>query len=368
MNEESQKLFYNLCSPNAKVGLEIGALDRPLIDKKIISESGSIHYLDHLSTADLKKKYQSDSSVNLDAIVDVDLICKDGDLDKSLGTEKFDYVVASHVIEHVPNVIKWLQSIFKSLKPNGILFLVIPDKRFTFDYLRPLTTFGSLLNAYHEKRTIPSIADVYDHYSTAMKIDGGKVWQGLFNNADLLPLASSDLAMKTAEDVLKNKNYHDVHVSVFTPHSFAAILEHLIENEFIFPQIVLYQVTKPYKIEFHVALRKPEESLDNLKQKSKATLPVLSIDSFLSPYMPQVKQLSEAVESLGNTNQELGRVIASQQSSFCELTENYKLLQKRMDISQATLDRKSIKLLLKAMHIIVGFKSLVNGSETREKK
>ena len=61
-------------------------------------------------------------------------------------------------------------------------------------------------------------------------------------------------------------------------------------------------------------------------------------------------------------------VIASQQSSFCELTENYKLLQKRMDISQATLDRKSIKLLLKAMHIIVGFKSLVNGSDTREKK
>ena len=105
MNEESRKLFYNFCNPDSRVGLEIGALDRPLIDKKSIGGSGTIYYLDHLATADLKKKYGSDTSVNLDQIVDVDLVCEDGDLGKSLGTNQFDYVIASHVIEHVPNVI-----------------------------------------------------------------------------------------------------------------------------------------------------------------------------------------------------------------------------------------------------------------------
>ena len=54
---------------------------------------------------------------------------------------RFDYVIANHVIEHVPNLISWFENIANLLNPNGILFCAIPDSKFTFDKFRPITHF-----------------------------------------------------------------------------------------------------------------------------------------------------------------------------------------------------------------------------------
>ncbi len=47
-----------------------------------------------------------------------------------------DLLVASHVIEHVPDLITWLREIASVLKPTGQARLAIPDRRYTFDLLR----------------------------------------------------------------------------------------------------------------------------------------------------------------------------------------------------------------------------------------
>ena len=96
-------------------------------------------------------------------LVDVDFVIKDGGILEAVH-ETFDYVVAAHVFEHVPNPIAWLDEMRALLRPGGILSLIIPDRRFTFDVLRPATSSGEMLEAYYTKRAKPSFADVFDQY------------------------------------------------------------------------------------------------------------------------------------------------------------------------------------------------------------
>ncbi len=52
----------------------------------------------------------------------------DGWVDKPDGTQ-YDVVIASHVIEHVPNVQDFIHFMLASLTPNGILILVWPNPK-----------------------------------------------------------------------------------------------------------------------------------------------------------------------------------------------------------------------------------------------
>ncbi|MCY7273284.1 MAG: class I SAM-dependent methyltransferase [Phormidesmis sp. CAN_BIN44] len=72
--------------------------------------------------------------MNLSKIVDVDYVWGEKSLIDLLETEApLDYVIASHVIEHVPDFIGWLSEVRGILKPGGILSLAIPDKRQCLD-------------------------------------------------------------------------------------------------------------------------------------------------------------------------------------------------------------------------------------------
>ena len=57
-----------------------------------------------------------------------------------------DYVVASHVLEHVANPAAALAEWRRVTRPGGIIYLVVPDRRMTFDRTRPLTTVDHLLD------------------------------------------------------------------------------------------------------------------------------------------------------------------------------------------------------------------------------
>jgi len=45
--------------------------------------------------------------------------------------ESQDFIIANHVLEHVINVIQSVRRWYEVLKPNGILYLSVPDWRFT---------------------------------------------------------------------------------------------------------------------------------------------------------------------------------------------------------------------------------------------
>lgn len=53
--------------------------------------------------------------------------------------DSLDYVVTSHVLEHVANPVAALVEWHRVLRSGGIMYLVVPDRRFTFDHPREPT-------------------------------------------------------------------------------------------------------------------------------------------------------------------------------------------------------------------------------------
>ena len=156
-------------------GLEIGPLATPRVRK----EEGPVRYVDHASAAELHEKYATDQGMRdrLDEIVDVDYVLGEStNLSEAVASDApFDYVIASHVIEHIPDTIGWLDDLTRVLRPGGILSLVIPDKRYCFDINRSLTEVSDLVDANLRGLRQPSFRQAYDFYAKAI---GGVVDPG----------------------------------------------------------------------------------------------------------------------------------------------------------------------------------------------
>lgn len=62
--------------------------------------------------------------------------------------DTYDFILASHSLEHIANPLKALKEWLRVLKRGGVLLAILPDKRYTFDHKRPVTAFGHLLEDY----------------------------------------------------------------------------------------------------------------------------------------------------------------------------------------------------------------------------
>jgi predicted SAM-dependent methyltransferase len=60
----------------------------------------------------------------------------------------YDFVLSSHVIEHVANPLQGLSEWLRVLKQGGILVLLVPHKDGTFDHRRPVTPLDHLIEDY----------------------------------------------------------------------------------------------------------------------------------------------------------------------------------------------------------------------------
>ena len=153
--------------------LEMGALDKPVLPP----DAFDVCYLDHLSTAELRRKYESDPSVDASKIVDVRYVWHGGSIaDSVVDRQKFDLVLASHVFEHFPNPVGWLLDVPNILKDDGCICLMLPDKRFTFDLDRRNTILSDWIGWYLEKLERPSPRQVFDHFSNVRDVSSAEVW------------------------------------------------------------------------------------------------------------------------------------------------------------------------------------------------
>ena len=94
-------------------------------------------------------------------------ICDAVDL-KFIPSLSYDFILASHVIEHIANPIKALLEWLRILKENGILLLVVPHRDGTFDHNRPITTLKHLLDDFEKNikeddlTHLPEILELHD--------------------------------------------------------------------------------------------------------------------------------------------------------------------------------------------------------------
>ena len=232
-------------------GLEIGPLTAPIISK----EEANIYYLDHVSQEELKKKYKNEP-VNLDEIVPIDFALNGKSLTDTVKGKKFDYVVASHVIEHLPDVVSWLEETASILKNGGILTLAIPDKRFTFDITRRTSSVNEVIGAYIEKLERPTSFMMYDFArECSVETDNTKAWnnEGYFKKAERRwPLSKVlDMCRKNIEG-----EYVDCHCFTFTPYSFIEIIRELTVQNLVPYELASMTETQENELEFYVSLRK----------------------------------------------------------------------------------------------------------------
>jgi SAM-dependent methyltransferase len=123
-------------------GIEIGALNHPLT----VPEGVKVLYVDRMSVADLRQQYPELNNIDL---VEADILANGEELETIAdGTQ--DFVIANHFIEHCQDTIGTIQNMLRVLKPGGILYTAIPDKRFSFDVDRQVTSLEHMWRDHTE--------------------------------------------------------------------------------------------------------------------------------------------------------------------------------------------------------------------------
>jgi SAM-dependent methyltransferase len=254
-------------TPATMRGLEIGPLAAPRVGKS----EGPVHYLDHADADGLRQKYATDPDMQhrLAEIVDVDYVmgANQGIYDTVAHDAPFDYVIASHLIEHIPDPVTWMQDVARALRVGGVLSLVIPDKRYCFDVNRRTTEIGDLVDAHLRHLRQPSYRQVYDFISKEIsgKVDTAAIWAG---SADYTGVVRSDVAdpdvaaFELCRDMDEAGGFVDVHCHVFTPESFVELYGKLARLGLIDFEMAYFSPTEVNTLEFFVSLRRLDPKTD----------------------------------------------------------------------------------------------------------
>jgi predicted SAM-dependent methyltransferase len=220
MNDNKKVLRY--INQNGQ-GLEIGPSHNPVAPKK---EGYKVHIIDHMNREQLITKYK-DAQVVLENIEEVDFVWQGESYSELTGEKKFyDWIIASQVIEHTPDLIGFLNDCDSILKDDGMISLVVPDKRYCFDHYRPITGLSKIIDSHHQKNKIHTPGTVAEYYLNVVSKAGTIAWDpsvtGTYACVHSLEDASQGMAT-----VLNEKTYIDVHAWCFVPHTFRLMIHDL---------------------------------------------------------------------------------------------------------------------------------------------
>lgn len=226
MTDRNQQLLAGLEKTDRII--EIGPLHGPIAPK---AAGWATTVVDHATRAELIAKYAGHDGVDPSLIQDVDIVWSGGPLSAAFPAQaqgSYKALIASHVIEHVPDLVGFLDSAAWLLDPSdGVLALAVPDKRWCFDLFRPVSTTGQLLAAHRNRSDRHSPEKLFDHNAYSASDRGRNCW-GREKLSDLRFFARLEDA-KAAFDAWSDRPdspYIDCHAWQFTPSSFElAILE-----------------------------------------------------------------------------------------------------------------------------------------------
>jgi SAM-dependent methyltransferase len=216
-------------------GLEIGACDLPTVPK----EGGKCEFADFRSREEMIHLWNLPS----EEVVPVKYILQRQSKIHFQIKKKFDFVVLCHVIEHIPNVIGYINDLHNLLNPGGIILIACPDKRRTFDASRPSTTIEHLLDDYYNNCNYPSLEHILEFSKAAS--------EELMQKSTNSPKEFYEWCCKNFESGLA-----DAHCHVWTDEEFFNQIEYLIKGGIIEGlQIIAQQYNDISYNEFLIALK-----------------------------------------------------------------------------------------------------------------
>ena len=318
-----RKIALEGIDPCVMMGLEIGPLSQPIVDKR---EGYRVKYVDHDSTAALRSRFAGDPNVRSEDIVDVDYVVgNDTGILDLITDERFDYILASHVFEHVPNPVLWLQEMYALLNPGGRLSLIIPDRRYTFDVIRPQTSLGEWLEAYYTERKRPTFSNVFDQNYYWRVVDAGAVWAGTCNPWALEAPGPKKATLQYAQAALSGSDYIDVHCNTVTDSEFAFLFSGLREYGLTDFELLSLRPCEPNELEFFVQLGKAP--LFRNKELAKRDSPMASINQAVAELHGQITDLSRVVSERDEQIVKLVKAISIRDEQIANLSQAVQVYQ-----------------------------------------
>jgi SAM-dependent methyltransferase len=180
-------------------GIEIGALHNPLH----LPAAAKARYVDRASMAELQAQYPE--QIDLVPVSIVGDACDLGVLED----ESVDFVVANHVIEHLPDPISGLQEMARVTRTGGLLYLAIPDQRATFDRRRPITATAHLVDEFRNGTEQTRRAHVQEFVELAER-------------SEAVRPEDKDAVAARVNELLASD--YSIHYHVFRPDSFTDLI------------------------------------------------------------------------------------------------------------------------------------------------
>jgi SAM-dependent methyltransferase len=216
-------------------GLEIGALHLPLA----VPDHAQVRYVDRMTAEELRKEYPELADWDLTPVDVID----NGELLTAVPDGSQDFIIANHFLEHCENPIGTIKVHLGKLKPGGVLFYAVPDRRYTFDFRRPATGLEHMI-LDHEEGPERSRREHYEEWTRLVPDE---------ESTRLVPgeTQSEEWATRRARE-LETAGY-SIHMHVWTQAEFLQLLLHCRQR---FDDAFDIEAAARQALEFVVVLRK----------------------------------------------------------------------------------------------------------------
>ena len=92
--------------------------------------------------------------------------------------ECYDFLFASHSLEHIANPLKAIREWLRIIKKGGHIIIVVPEKSVCFDHNRDYSTFPTLLSQYEKnvgEDDLSTLPEILRHHDLTMDIPAGNL-------------------------------------------------------------------------------------------------------------------------------------------------------------------------------------------------
>lgn len=226
--------------------LELGPFNKPLL------KNDNVKYFDVLDKSGLIQRAQK-LNLDISMIPEIDFVSPNGDL--KIINDKFDVILSSHVIEHQPDLIDHLKNIERILTNGGKYLLIIPDRRYTFDYFIQESNLGQIIEVHVEKRQQHRLGSIIEHRCLTTHNNPYLHLLGMHGKLKT-GRALSEMIDSAIQEFNSAAEYIDVHAWYFTPAMFSNLITQLFYGGFINLTLDKIYETVPGQLEFFAILRK----------------------------------------------------------------------------------------------------------------
>lgn len=229
-------------------GIEIGAQGSPL---QVDRNKATVTYVDRISNE------QNTTLHHLSAqeLTSIDVLAEADNLDM-FKNESFDFVIANHLLEHIPNPLAALEEWLRILRDNGVLYLSLPN---------------CCCNEYDFQRKPVNVDHIIDDFQNQHKDRKEEHWKEFVEIVEGIPQDSLDFSKCLNEQYRLKDNR--IHMHVFNKELIDDIIGYIRANLYSNLHVIDFFSFK-YSFEIIVIIRKQQLSasasgLENLARLAR---------------------------------------------------------------------------------------------------